>query len=572
MDKNLSNISWRLLLMFSFCLLSILVYSNRPIPKFYIENIFQDREDVSNQYWDIQKDTRDIIYVANPSGVFEFDGNRWHLIPLPLQSEAFSLAMDDKGRIYVGGRGELGYLSPDQKGEMKYISMKEDLPEYFSEYKGSIVNIEVTSEKVAFMSDNFMFIKHQKIDSFTVVQAPSFLFSSVTVNDRIFVIDDSQGLMELRQDQFIPVQIGRNLVSYVMIPYKNKKIIIVSPNKGLILFYPDESSLEYLSQYRTNITKYDIKSGVSLNNGRFAFGSVQYGCIITDSLGNELYKVNTDHGLRNNTVYNVQQDNKGNIWLGLARGIGLIYDRRLQIPENEDTVPGFRAFIRNVVSRNNNLTIFAGNFMDPKDSLQTENQLENQIYTFPYLQNSFRFEFSCNQYYNRENIEYQYFLDGLDDEWSTWNERNSCEYTNLDGGKYTLHVRAKNENELLSQQGSYSFMVKPPWYESWWFYALQVGFLLLLLVIAGFLYRMGKSTKMAGDISGIVVVIIFKYIYLALGPIFAAIATGIVVFDILTSALVAYIISPAKIFTANMFEKLLKKKEPHENNETNNDQ
>lgn len=558
----------KILLFLSFFALAEKSEAQDAIPEFYIENIHQERKDVSNQYWDIQKDHRGMLYLANYKGIYEYDGVNWILIPMTNNTEAYSLAVNKKGRVYASGKGELGYMAPNQKGEMRYVSLKARLPEYFSEFKGLIVDIEIAGDKIAFVSDNFMFVMQENdTDSFTIVQALGFLYSVVAVDTSIYIIDGSQGFMELVGDHFEPVPGGQNIVSYVMMPYKKNKVIIVSPNRGFILYDPQNRSFTYLSQKGLKINSYDIKSGIALNNGRFALGSVRYGCIITDSLGHEIYKVNSENGLIDNSVYSMSQDNNGNLWLSLSKGAAVIYDRTHQKLHEKDTLYTFAAFVRSVVDRKNNGVLFAGNFYNKTDSIQSDKQSENQYYKFDYEQNGFRFTFSTNQYYQQENIQYQYYLEGLEDEWGIWTGDNNCEYTNLDWGKYTFHVRAKNELQDISKKATYSFQIKVPWYSSWWFYSIQIGVLSFLLVLAAMMYRLGKSKKMAGNISGLVVVIIFKYLMIALGPLFAAIATGIIIFDILTSVIIAYIILPAQNFTNRTLEKILNKSKMEKENE-----
>lgn len=536
------------------------VFAIDTIPHYYIENIKQHRKDVSNQYGDIQPDSRGILYFASPDGIYEYDGYTWKLIPVENNKGAYSLAIDKTGCIYSGGRGTLGYLKPAMNGEMKYISLNEKLPGYFKNYNAEIVDIQIAGDKITFLTDNFIFILDGfKADSFDVIQAPSFFYSSVVIDTSLYIMDEMQGLMKMQDDHFEPIPGGEYLVSYVMFPYSNNKAVIVSPNKGLIFFNAEDNSLNYLSGVNSDIAQYDIKSGITLYNGTLALGSLQYGLIITDSLGNQLYTIDQKNGLQNNSVYNLVQDVDGNIWLGLVQGISLIYDRIAQQPADIKNIEPFRAFVRKVEDRKRNSVLFAGTFTNELANRILHKQEDYQVLKLSQDQNGLRFSFSSNQYYNTTEVYFQYYLEGLEETWGHWRKENLCEYTNLGGNSYTLHVRAKNELGEVSREACYTFKVKVPWYSSWWFYTLQISVLVLMLAIASLLYKYGKSRKLAGNISGIVVVIVFKYIYLALGPLFAALATGIVVFDILTSVVVAYIISPAKEFTNKILEKLMVK-------------
>src|ERR1035437_8138151 len=75
------------------------------------------------QNWAIVQDKRGVIYLGNNQGILEYDGVSWRMIVVTNETNVRSLAIDDKGKIYVGAHGEFGYLKPDSSGNMRYISM-----------------------------------------------------------------------------------------------------------------------------------------------------------------------------------------------------------------------------------------------------------------------------------------------------------------------------------------------------------------------------------------------------------------------------------------------------------------
>src|SRR4030067_142559 len=55
----------------------------------------------NNSNWCIVQDKRGVMYFGNEEGIVEFDGNSWRRIEVPYYSIVRSLAVDDKGIIYV---------------------------------------------------------------------------------------------------------------------------------------------------------------------------------------------------------------------------------------------------------------------------------------------------------------------------------------------------------------------------------------------------------------------------------------------------------------------------------------
>ena len=67
---------------------------------------------------------RGMVWMGNSDGVLEFDGENWRLWRLPNREIVRSLAIDEAGRVYVGGYNAFGYLQPEASGEMHYVGLE----------------------------------------------------------------------------------------------------------------------------------------------------------------------------------------------------------------------------------------------------------------------------------------------------------------------------------------------------------------------------------------------------------------------------------------------------------------
>ncbi|MCB0588034.1 MAG: hypothetical protein KDD06_22270, partial [Phaeodactylibacter sp.] len=70
-----------------------------------------------------------LVYVANERGVLEYDGAGWRLISVPIGQDVRALAQAQDGLIYTGGLKNMGYLSPNDKGQLQFHSLVNQLPE-----------------------------------------------------------------------------------------------------------------------------------------------------------------------------------------------------------------------------------------------------------------------------------------------------------------------------------------------------------------------------------------------------------------------------------------------------------
>lgn len=99
---------------------------------------------------------------------------------------------------------------------------------------------------------------------------------------------------------------------------------------------------------------------------------------------------------------------------------------------------------------------------------------------------SIKFQYSSTTYGQQANVEYSFRLKGYDEDWSEWNNKTFKEYTNLNNGKYTFEVKARNNLGNESDIASFQFSILPPWYKTSW---ARIFFTLIIIVGVFYLYR-----------------------------------------------------------------------------------
>jgi len=71
-----------------------------------------------------------------------------------------------------------------------------------------------------------------------------------------------------------------------------------------------------------------------------------------------------------------------------------------------------------------------------------------------------------------DQVEYQYMLEGYESKWEAITRATTASYGNMYEGDYTFKVKARSPGGQWSEPISYRFTVLPPWYRTWWSYAL----------------------------------------------------------------------------------------------------
>ena len=120
---------------------------------------------------------------------------------------------------------------------------------------------------------------------------------------------------------------------------------------------------------------------------------------------------------------------------------------------------------------------------DSKHDVLTKCISETGKIKLKYDQNSITLDFASFDFANNVGIQYSYFLEGFDKDWTEPSVSRSATYTNLDAGEYTFKVKTVSIDRQESNPGPVLIIeVLPPYWQTWWFR------ILLLAAIAGLVY------------------------------------------------------------------------------------
>lgn len=167
-----------------------------------------------------------------------------------------------------------------------------------------------------------------------------------------------------------------------------------------------------------------------------------------------------------NQVLNINPGSSSITYLSTPNGIVVHKSKMEQIKR---VIP--RVNIRNITV-NKDSTIFAGR----TDSGNIDHELRYEL-------NDLRIQYAMASFDDVARNQYQSQLLGYDKDWSSWKNETQKDYTNIPEGDYTFKVRAKNIFGEISNEDSYSFIILPPWYRTWfaYFFYIVMGMLVVWL-------------------------------------------------------------------------------------------
>lgn len=307
---------------------------------------------------------------------------------------------------------------------------------------------------------------------------------------------------------------------------QNRSDFIFEDSKGNI-WITNSSALQKFNETTNDFTTYTSQKGdaTSLPGGvnsiiedhdHHLWLATDAGVSLFNESTQTFHIYTTKDGLAGDECNNLIEDKQGNIWIVTSGGLSSINinSRVITSYTTNDGLPTNQlgSVIINGINNNILFTVDGGNspFISFNATAQRSNKeiplhftslsilgkealFDKPLETLDalrlsYKQNVFTISFKALDYVNANNIRYQCKLEGFDEDWIDLDHRNNVTYTNLDGGNYMLLVKATNaKGEWLNKQLSLKIIVTPPFWKTWWFYALCV---MLLIVIVYVVFRM----------------------------------------------------------------------------------
>lgn len=209
--------------------------------------------------------------------------------------------------------------------------------------------------------------------------------------------------------------------------------------------------------------------------------------------GDTFYNLNRSSGLNSNTTFAIDIDKNGNVWIGHNWGLDLY---RLQYKDFQHfgVDEGFMGLEVNpgaieVAADGSvwmgtlmgllkfNPSAYIANMVEPiiqvkSANLGSENILntEDEVRT---TENDLRIVFNGISLVNPSKNTFKYRLSGIHNNWKTTSSNAPIEYFSLPPGFYVFELVACNNNGQCNMSPvKLSFIVKPPFYRSWWFYTI----------------------------------------------------------------------------------------------------
>ncbi|WP_341849971.1 triple tyrosine motif-containing protein [Flavobacterium bizetiae] len=302
-------------------------------------------------------------------------------------------------------------------------------------------------------------------------------YFEITNNFDVYVSHEYKGIFRLKVDQTLSKTSG--FYTYKS-PKKGKNASLVKFNNAIYYAYKD--GIFKLNQNTKQFEKDNLLSSI-FEKDEYTSGKL----IVDNSNKIWLFSKNYIHYFSASKLSNQLKQNVIPIPSSLTNSM-LGFENITQISKSTyliGTTDGY--YTLNIEDLSfKNYTVFITDITINKQNENLKNVAIQDEGEFKSNENNITLNYTVPEYNKYINSEYQYLLEGFQNDWSEWSTKATVNFKNLAPGKYTFKVRAKYANTILQNTATYTFVVLKPWYLTnlaWFIYFL------LMMVLAYFVNK-----------------------------------------------------------------------------------
>ena len=275
----------------------------------------------------------------------------------------------------------------------------------------------------------------------------------------------------------------------------------------------------YPGQYPDKDINLFVNSMVYQNSRHVWIGTDGGGLYDYDLKTNKLRNYTTQESLPSNTVYGLIKGKNGKLWLSTDKGLAFIYhgkvvnlnffkglervynrmsvactsDGRMLFGSNDGVVALAPMFAKGLnyaaPLRIHHVEVEGVERTDQWNESIFE-MLQDGTLRLHHHENTLIVSFESINYQYQHDIQYQYYLEGYDRDWSKLSSYQLARFVNLPSGNYILYVKAvcrSNGRELGAT--SLKISIAQPWWNTWWAWIVYLCILTAILYFAWQYYK-----------------------------------------------------------------------------------
>ena len=268
----------------------------------------------------------------------------------------------------------------------------------------------------------------------------------------------------------------------------------------------DDKNILRFNESNKQLPANEILCGIEAQDGSLWFGTNKgvLKCTYDAQRQHLSYQIfNKDNGLSNNSIRSLAEDKFGNIWIGTEEGLSRLNEKTFDIrsyqlgnkiqnnyftencalrlsdgriafglasslliitpssDKHEKAQANQKAIITDM--NINGISIYDKEY----EGILSKALNYTQEISLPSDKNAISVFYSNFDFPHIKNAIYQYYLEGIDKTWRPMTSINHADFSDLNPGHYTLHIRTLVASNKWSKESILKITICQPWYNTW---------------------------------------------------------------------------------------------------------
>ncbi len=283
------------------------------------------------QNWAIAQAPSGMLYVANTGTLLEYNGVSWRGINVG-GNILRAVAAGPDGRVYVGGDGVFGVVSPDSAGFYQFRSLLPRFPKEALDAFRQVWHLFAYDEYLYINTGTHIVrLRGEEVRVWPSASGGDDFHTAFVVNGVFYVRQFGVGLQRLRRDALELVPGGELFAQPAnridaMVPFGDGGGVLIATRTLGTLLFQDGGLRPFPTELDAAFAQYSVYHGAALGQGLYGFAT-RGGFFVLNQQGRQVHHITTGQGLPSDLVRYVFPDQQGSTWLAMEGGLA-----RLEYP------------------------------------------------------------------------------------------------------------------------------------------------------------------------------------------------------------------------------------------------
>ncbi|MBO3700650.1 response regulator [Roseivirga sp. E12] len=283
----------------------------------FVKNYLPTEYGAHEQNYKIVQSKEGFLYIANVTGVIEFDGKSWSVDGRVTDDAFKGVAIGSDNLVYGSAKSIMGRYVPDSVGQLQFESLEPKISKDFTGF-GDIRSVDALGDELIFRAKEQLLIYDIITDTTRVVSASGSFGRGDVVDNQYYIVDYDRGLLRLDGDDFTLLPgtefLKQNIVEEIL-RFSKDELLLISRSSGLWK-YDFKKMQSWDTEVSGFLNQHKGFAATNIQDQYFALGTTTGGTVIIDSTGQLVQKLDKEMGVGSNgVVQDLFFDKDQNLWI-----------------------------------------------------------------------------------------------------------------------------------------------------------------------------------------------------------------------------------------------------------------